>query len=399
MSLPIDLVAAEEGLAATAVTALDSDVRPPTIPAPARWWLALWRPLAVYLGSRVVFLAAVGLFQYHHDKFAVAHSLSPADGLWYLNVAQHGYPHQLATGNGTIVQSNLGFFPGYPLLMRWTSDVLPIGLRAAGLLWAGLAGAAVAVLLWILVRRLTNAEVADAVVVVMCFFPGSFVFSTVYSEGLMLVCALVCLLALLDRRWLLAGVSAGLATAFRPNGIVLAACCAWAAFVAIRDRREWRALVAPVLAPAGIVAFFGFLWARTGTPLAYYRTQRYAWSERIDFGSGTWRRLTFVLHHGGRDLNILISTLGLVFLVVTGFMLWRWRPPTIITIYAVGIALLAIMSSDVGPRPRFVLTAFPFLVAFARPLKGIWLSLVVGLSAVLLAGMTSVLVMTTKITP
>jgi hypothetical protein len=96
---------------------------------------------------------------------------------------------------------------------------------------------------------------------------------------------------------------------------------------------------------------------------------------------------------------MLISTLGLLFLLGSGYLLWRWRPPAIITIYAVGIAVLAIVSSDVGPRPRFVLTAFPFLVAFARPLKGMWFSLVVAMSAVLLTGMASLLVLTTKITP
>lgn len=398
MAAPLDLVGAEADLRPTGPSAGRS--RPAISPASARSaLLALWRPLAVYLGSRLVFLAAVGLFEYHHENLPVSASLSPADGLWYLNVARNGYPHHLVTANGSIAQSTLGFFPGYPLLMRWTSDLFPIGLRTAGLLWAAASGAAVAVLLWILVRRLAGAEAADATVVLMCFFPGSFVFSTVYSEGLLIACALVCLLALLDRRWLLAGMAAGLATAFRPNGIVLAACCAWAAFVAIRQRREWRALAAPALAPAGIIAFFAFLWARTGTPLAYYRTQRYAWGERIDFGAGTWHRLVFVLHHGGRDLNIVISTLGLIFLAAAAIPLWRWRPPAVMTIYAVGIALLAVISSDVGPRPRFVLTAFPFLVAVARPLKGMWLSLAVGLSAVLLAGMTSVLVLTTKVTP
>jgi hypothetical protein len=359
-------------------------------------WL---RPLGVYAISRVLLLAAVGLFDYHHDNLPVRATLSPADGLWYLNVARNGYPHQVVTANGHIAQSTLGFFPGYPLLIRWTADVLPVGQRVAGLIWAALGGAAAMVLLWVLVRRLAGAEVADASVLLMCFFPGSFVFSTVYGEGLLLACAAVCLLALLDHRWVLAGLSAGLATAFRPNAIVLALCCAWAALGAIRRRGEWRALIAPLLAPSGMAAFFAFLWVRTGTPLAYYRTQRDAWGEHLDFGAAAWRRAFFVLHHGGRDLNVLISTLGLVFLAVAGVLLWRWRPPAIVTIYAVGIAALAVASSSVGARPRFVLTAFPFVVAVARPLKGIWLTATVAASALVLAGLTSVLILTTRITP
>src|SRR5207253_1167110 len=126
-------------------------------------------------------------------------------------------------------------------------------------------------LLWRLLARIWGREVADRGTALFCFFPGSFVLSMVYSEPLMLALAIGCLLALLDRRWLVAGVLAGLATGVRPNAVALVAACAWAAAVAIVKRREWRALVAPLLAPAGLVAFFAFLWARTGRPDAWIR--------------------------------------------------------------------------------------------------------------------------------
>src|SRR5205807_7473706 len=97
------------------------------------------------------------------------------------------------------------------------------------------------------------------------FFPGSIVLTPFYTEGLLIALVLGCLLALLHDRWWTAGVLAALATATRPNAVVIVACCACAAAVAIRRRRDWRPLVAPLLAPTGLLAYFSFLWLRTGS--------------------------------------------------------------------------------------------------------------------------------------
>ncbi|MDP8960965.1 MAG: hypothetical protein M3N32_05035 [Actinomycetota bacterium] len=45
----------------------------------------------------------------------------------------------------------------------------------------------------------------------------------------------------------------------------------------------WRALVAPLLAPAGFVAFMVFRWRRTGEPRAWFSVQRRVWLESMDF--------------------------------------------------------------------------------------------------------------------
>jgi hypothetical protein len=147
-------------------------------------------------------------------------------------------------------------------------------------------GFAVVVLSWLVVARL-----ADRAAVLVCVLPGSFVLSIAYAEALMLSLAVVCLLALLDRRWLLTWVAAGLATATRPNAVALLPACLWAAARAIQRRGECRAVVAPALAPVGVVAFHVFLWWRTGRPDAWSLIQRNGWQERVDFGVGTLDRL------------------------------------------------------------------------------------------------------------
>ena len=74
---------------------------------------------------------------------------------------------------------------------------------------------------------------------------------------MLIVLACVCFWFLLEERWLLAGVAAALASATRPNGVALVAACAVAAFIAIRQRRDWWSLVAPLLAPIGFIALPG----------------------------------------------------------------------------------------------------------------------------------------------
>ena len=94
----------------------------------------------------------------------------------------------------------------------------------------------------------------------LCLYPGSVVMSWSYSEPLLIVCAAACLLLLDARRWVLAGLAAAIATGTRPNGLALVAVCAVGALIAIRQRREWRALAA-ALAPTGSIAFF--VYSRT----------------------------------------------------------------------------------------------------------------------------------------
>ena len=89
----------------------------------------------------------------------------------------------------------------------------------------------------------------------------------------------------MDERWLLAGVAAALATATRPNGIALCAACAVAAFIAIKRRRDWWSLVAPLLSPIGFVAFQLFLNAHTDERWPWFRVQREAWREGTSFGA------------------------------------------------------------------------------------------------------------------
>ena len=308
------------------------------------------------------------------------------DAGWYLSLAQHGYPAAVPEQAGRAVQSTLGFFPVYPLSVR-AVHAIGLSYAFAGLLVSALAGLAACVLLWRLVAQFRSPSVADRAVALFCFFPGAMILSLTYSEALMLVLAIGCLYSLLRERWLLAGALAALATATRPNAVALVVACVWAAGGAVWRRRQWRALLAPALAPLGLVGFFIYLGRHTGEFGAYLRTQRQGWDQKLEPKS-TIQIVSNFVHHPFADTNITVMVLGWLFLVVTLVLLVRSRPPGVLLVYTLAIVGMALLTPTMGARPRFLLTAFPLVTVIAEELPATAYSAVLATEATLLGAFT-----------
>jgi LPXTG-motif cell wall-anchored protein len=182
----------------------------------------------------------------------------------------------------------------------------------------------------------------------------------------------VCLTALLDRHWVLAGVMAGVVTASRPSGIAIVVPCLWAAAVAIRRRREWRALAAPLLAPMGMVAFFTYLRFHTGEAGAYFRTQNQAWDQHRDIFAFVHTVGTFVREPFNDD-NFTLALMGMLFVALAGWWFLRKRPPGIFVAYTAATLFVAFVNrtgTDLTTvKPRTLLVAFPLITALGEDLS------------------------------
>ena len=340
--------------------------------------------LVVFSASRLVtFIVAYAIAA--ASGRSVTEVLARWDGGWYLAVSQRGYPETLTVGYGDQAQSTLGFFPGYPLLIKAGSSLTGLSPALVGVLISTLAGAATTVVLWLLAEQVADSKTASRTVVLFCFFPSAFILSMVYAEAVLFVLVATCLLALVLERWLLAGVAAGLAGLVRPNGLVLTLCCGWAAVQAIRHRRSWRPAIAPLLAPTGTLAFFGYLQIRTGDWLAYVHTQKRGWDQGFDFGVSNARTVLAVF--ASRQFSFYVLMLGVCVLgiAVALYVLVRWPLPAPILIYVLGIVGIALLSSNTTSVPRFLLTAFPVLIPIARQLSDEAYPTVVAASATLMA--------------
>jgi hypothetical protein len=216
-----------------------------------------------------------------------------------------------------------------------------------------------------------------------CFFPGSIVFSMVYGEGLLIPLAAGCLLALERRRWILAGALAGVATAVQPDALALVVVCGVCSVVELhrrgwQDREARRSLFAPALSVAGIGAFAIFLWVWTGTPFATLQTQHYGWGEKVDplALAHQGRFLAHELKHAHlAHLHIYLgpvaALLGAVVLLVGLALLLR--KPRLVSLDALTLALcigfLAVVSENIPPNPRILITAFPVILVFAHQFR------------------------------
>ena len=253
-------------------------------------------PLLVWLGSRVlstVLLATVWLlatangwrFASYRREGTFLSFLGSWDASFYRTIAEHGYPGTLPTDPaGHVLPNPWAFLPVFPALARAVVPLTGGSFWAAGVVVATLAGAGTCVVLWRLVRAVTDERRATRATALFAFAPTGFLLQVAYAESTFLLLLFGGLLALVRRRYWLV-LPLGIVAAFTKPG-VLALAVALGVHLVVRIVQERRALpvrdtVAIVVAGLGDAAA-GLAWpvvasAVTGRPDAYLETELSWW--------------------------------------------------------------------------------------------------------------------------
>lgn len=332
--------------------------------APLTVWVASW------LGVLVLSLAGARLI-----SGARPDQVPDFGTLWrrwdvqlFEKVARAGY---LSPGDPRHTEVD---FPGFPLLLRLVHVVVP-DWTAAGLLISFVAGAISCVALWRLSEPEAGATGATRAVLYLVTFPYAVFLFAGYSEGLFLAATVSSWLAARRGRWPLAAGLAALATATRLIGLAFALALA-VEYVVTRHRTGARGRAvfdrnAPWLAlPAlPVVAYFGYLYARTG------HWDQYAVAMRAGWGRGTawpwtgwqttWQQAVNVDQSGQfrwfwrAELAAVVLGVGLTVALACGR---RWGEAS----YIAGTTLLLASSSYWASGARAVLVWFPLYLALAR---------------------------------
>ena len=187
------------------------------------------------------------------------------DALWYVDVATHGYSFNESR------QSNVNFFPLYPALVS-------VGAAATGNVWlsafliSNLALVGALYFFYRLARMDYDAPSARRALVYLLVFPASFFLSIPYTESLFLLLSVAAFYFARKQDWAMAAAAGFLAGMTRPVGIILVVPLAME-YLSSRRAGPWLAFA---LAPAaGMAAYFAFLWAKLGEPLAWLRMQHF----------------------------------------------------------------------------------------------------------------------------
>jgi hypothetical protein len=341
---------------------------------------------ALYIGARVLLVAAA-LVQSKIGHNGLLTGFANWDGLWYRRLANHGYPTHVSYG-----QTPLGFFPMYPITIWLVTPIVELfspwqqvwASTMAGVVISGIGGWVATVFVYKLCVGWWDRQAACRATLLFIVFPGSVVFSMVYSEGILLPLVAVCLWALERRKWWLAGICAAFGTTVQPVGLVLGPVCISACLVELW-RGGWRApafrasLKTPIMAAFGLGCFLFFMWRWTGNPMATYIAQHHGWGEKTNLFAlvDAAQRMApaFDPHHFNHppiDFNLVFGEIGAGIMAIELVLLWVYRREVSVPaiVWTLAIIFLAVTSQYTPPNPRMVITAFPGLCLFGRYVQG-----------------------------
>jgi Gpi18-like mannosyltransferase len=294
------------------------------------------------------------------------------DGSWYLNIAVEGYHYVQGQ------QSNVGFFPLYPLLMRLFSlgsndlDVVIV----AGLIISNVAALLAFYFLYRLILLDHGPDIGRRAIWLLAFFPTSFYLSIVYTEGIFLAFTVTAFYAARKRHWLAAGFLGALGALTRAIGVLLVLPLAWEWYV--QKPRRWTNALSLLLIPLGLGAHMLYLGRTFGDPFAYSAAQsNWGRSTSISVMLGYIDGLiadpaTFLRGRGVTTFDALFLLLAILLIIVV-FRRQRLSYGIYAT-YTVAMPLSSFLTTAI---PRYAMVAFPFYIALAQVLnRPIWFRLV-----------------------
>jgi hypothetical protein len=352
----------------------------------ARAWRAIVAVLPQWVVARLVVLGALALAHLvvdrDHPSAATAarvhQGLLGWDAGWYEAIARVGY--------GPLGHQSLRFFPLFPLVGRALAYLPGVSAGVALVVVANLSALVATALLRILVvRESGDQRWADRSVWLFSLAPPAFVLVMGYAEGLLLVLAVGCFLAI--RRgsgrgwtgavgpagpaWLWAAILGAAAGLTRPVGVLLAVP------VAIEAGRRWRvagggertlAVVATLAPVAGAGAFLAWSAGVYGDGLLPLRVQTQAGHH--GGLSDPFRTLAHDVagvahHHFGTALHVPWVALVVALVVVC----W-WRLPASYGAFATVVLVVALTGTNLDSFERYALGAFPLVMAAASLTAG-----------------------------
>jgi hypothetical protein len=331
------------------------------------------------------------------------------DVIWYIRVADHGYRWLPPPA-----QSDLAFFPLFPLVIHLLTLITPLSAYAAGLVVTSLSFALALYLLHRLVLLDFEREVAERTITYLGLFPTALFFFAAYSEALYLACSVGCIYALRLRRWWVAGLCGMAAVLTRQLGLLLVIPFVIELFGHSERERPAPSFRRPdvlslALIPAGLLAFVAFLQVRLGNGLLFLRAQT-AWQRTfappwqgplLDI-SRIGHLYPHISEHTRRAEQALMALdLAFLLLFIALCVLGALWLPRSYTAYTVAVLLAILMTPATGavqPLPllslsRFEVTLFPpFIVLGILGRNRGFDRLFFSLSLVLLALFTNVFV-------
>jgi len=292
------------------------------------------------------------------------------DGAHYISIAQEGYLYGLTQA----------YFPLYPILIRWLTFL------TKNQLWSGVIIAHLALIGFIyyfikLGRLDYPAKTIRWALVILLLFPTSFFFFSLYTESLFLFLVALSLYLARTKRFSLAALVAGLASATRLVGIFLLPAILWE-YYQVHKKPNWFNLAKlTVIASSGLLGYLIYLQRRFHDFLIFVTAQP-------GFGAGRqvdsivmiyqviFRYLKmFVTVSPKNDIYLVLVFEFLISMLFIGLIFYALKKKFRLSylIFFIPAFLLPTFTGSFASMPRYVLAGFPLFYLLAstksKPVK------------------------------
>ena len=284
------------------------------------------------------------------------------DSYWYLNIIHNGY---VPSSSISHIQSNVGFYPLYPYLIKFCSLLLPVSCRndtgylIIGCFFSNLFFLIGLILFYNLVRNIFSDDtfVAQRSVWYILLFPTSFYFSCFYTESTFFMLSLLVFYFAQRKAWLAASIIGAFLPLTRAPGILIVIPLLWIYCEA--NNWKFRAIIRTsilsfALIPLSLFLFLLYMRQITGSLTAPFQSQL-AWGRVFAM---PWQS---ILHGGVGHLEPICA---ICFVALSFAAFWIIRDKSY-SIYALLLMLLPLFTGTPYSIIRFSMVVFPVFMVLA----------------------------------
>ena len=270
--------------------------------------------------------------------------------------------HYLGIADGYDQAFQYAFFPLYPMLIGLVGKITGSFLTA-GILISIVSSLFAFNLFYQLVEMEFNKQYAQKSLLALLFFPMSFYFLTVYSEGLFFLLTIATFVFVRKRNFALAVIFASLASATRLAGLaVVFGLFVNLYFTGNLNRKNWFVIFAPL----GFILYSFYLYQQTGDPLYFIRAESH-WQRDLTIpGSAILDSFRQIMIPGfiAKNFSAFLDFVFVIFGI--GLVLKVWRKLSVdYAVFAVISLILPLFSPTLLAVPRYLLVIFPIFMVLS----------------------------------
>jgi Gpi18-like mannosyltransferase len=368
------------------------------------FWLRFRPVVGIFVFSQIVFVISVwlgwrilpaaypsvsaddqefGLFVSSHFRWDAVH---------YLTIAREGYQASL----DQVIDKSAAFFPLFPLSIKLTARLFGYSsIRAFA--WVMIVmNNLICLGAFILIYNLAeeaglDPPTARRAVLYLAIFPFAIFLAVPYTEALFLLLSAAFFLLLFKKKWVCAGVLAGLLSDTRLPGILFSILLITKFFFsaknnAITIKESIRGVIAVVLSLSGLALYIVYLQVSFGDPYLFLRAHPH-WNTILQFPFLTlWRGLVYVFSPSRTEFldQYLINTLHTIFVVLfivvmfASLRRWNWLYQLYAwLLFAVSLSFPLQGSATMEATGRYMMVIFPVYFTLAEWGKKAWMRMTI----------------------